>query len=344
MDAFNAEITSLVLAAIGGAVVTLPLGALLRRRALVAAAFGSAGLLVALWLGYAAIAYVTAAGASAERHGLDERRALLSRQTAEPGSLSACIDGLVGELVEDACRAAVFATPQAVAVAVAQAAARLTLLADSLAYAQRRDPPYAAMVISLRRAAENDAYGLYAHVLAVRDGCTPDHCPTFELLTDTRALKAHMREQTYDHSVAENSLRWRQPPAETVEPPRPSAQETPAEPKPLAAMPPSPPPSASAAAPADSVASSALGSGPIAGPTSWPPVATGGLIPPRVVVPPVASVLPNLEYPSSDSIPPVSIMSPEPRATAAAGEASAQTSPAPASPPVPMPRAAPRQQ
>jgi hypothetical protein len=52
----------------------------------------------------------------------------------------------------------------------------------------------------------------------------------------------------------------------------------------------------------------------------------------RGVVPPIASVLPNLEFPSSDSIPPVSIMDAEPKPpTAEPAPPASSTAPKPPS-------------
>ena len=61
-------------------------------------------------------------------------------------------------------------------------AARLTLLADGLAFARHGDPDFAATLAGLRRAIELDRFGIAAHVLAVRDGCTAERCAAFALL------------------------------------------------------------------------------------------------------------------------------------------------------------------
>ena len=101
-----------------------------------------------------------------------------------PGSALACLDANAGEAVERACEKALFATPESVAAAVAYVSAKLTLLADGLDYARRVDGAYAAQLEGLRRAAETDRFGLVAHVLATRDGCTAESCATFKLLED----------------------------------------------------------------------------------------------------------------------------------------------------------------
>ena len=82
---------------------------------------------------------------AAERRALAQRCADLSVQALAPGSTLACLDGAAGEAVDNACEKTVFAGPQATAAAVAYMAARLTLLADGLAFARQRDPDFAAI-------------------------------------------------------------------------------------------------------------------------------------------------------------------------------------------------------
>ncbi len=108
------------------------------------------------------------------RRALSQRYAELTAQALVPGSALACLDGAAGEAVETACEKTVFAGPQATAAAVAYMAARLTLLADGLAFARHDDPDFAATLAGLRRAIELDRFGIAAHVLAMRDGCTAE--------------------------------------------------------------------------------------------------------------------------------------------------------------------------
>ena len=46
----------------------------------------------------------------------------------------------------------------------------------------------------LRRAVERDRFGIVAHVLAVRDGCTPGRCSAFALLQDASRVKTNVAE------------------------------------------------------------------------------------------------------------------------------------------------------
>jgi hypothetical protein len=107
-----------------------------------------------------------------ERRMLDERSAALMGRAIAPGSALSCLDELAGEAVEAACEKAVFASPEAVAAAVAYVAAQLALLTDGAQHAERVDKSYAADLAPLRTALELDRFGLVAHVLAQREGCS----------------------------------------------------------------------------------------------------------------------------------------------------------------------------
>jgi hypothetical protein len=144
----------------------------------------------------------------AERRALAQRNAELTAQALAPGSALACLDGAAGEAVENACEKTVFAGPQATAGAVAYMAARLTLLSDGIAFARRADPDFAAALAGLRRAIELDRFGVAAHVLAVRDGCTADHCAAFALLNDTNVIKSNLKAQIFDQYVSRYAADW----------------------------------------------------------------------------------------------------------------------------------------
>jgi hypothetical protein len=59
-----------------------------------------------------------------------------------------------------------------------------------------------------RRAIELDRYGIAAHVLATRDGCTPENCAAFAFLHDTTALKANLKARIYDQYVSRYAAAW----------------------------------------------------------------------------------------------------------------------------------------
>jgi hypothetical protein len=148
-----------------------------------------------------------------ERRALTQRDAALTAQALAPGSMLGCLDKTAGDAVQTACEKSVFATPQSAASAVAYVGARLTLLADAIAFAHHDDPGFADRFAPLRRSIELDRFGIAAHVLTDRDNCTPDHCPVFALLDDPRALKANLRVHVFDEYVARYAAAWDQGPA-----------------------------------------------------------------------------------------------------------------------------------
>ena len=144
----------------------------------------------------------------AERRALAQRSAELTAQTLAPGSTLACLDGAAGEAVEGACEKTVFAGPQSTAAAVAYMAARLTLLADGLAFARHGDADFPAALAGLRRAIELDRFGIAAHVLAVRDGCTAERCAAFALLGDADVIKSNLKAQVFNQYVSRYAVDW----------------------------------------------------------------------------------------------------------------------------------------
>ena len=135
---------------------------------------------------------------TAEQRALLQREAQLSLSAVAPGSSLACLDGVAGEQVENACEQAVFADAQSTARAVAYITARLSLLSDVFEVGQRRDHDLPAAFATARRAIELDRYGIAAHVLAVRDGCTTERCAAFAMFQDTGALKANLKVQAFN--------------------------------------------------------------------------------------------------------------------------------------------------
>jgi hypothetical protein len=163
--------------------------------------------------------------------GAAARRSLLARADAltasalQPGSALGCLDSQAGEATEGACEANVFATPQATAAAIVYIGARLALLAD----AQRLGQATAMAFAGSRRALELDRFGIAAHVLAVRDSCTPERCAAFAFLTDTGVLKGNMKAQAFDQYVSRHMDAWNAPAPATAPPPAVSqAQPAPA--------------------------------------------------------------------------------------------------------------------
>jgi hypothetical protein len=239
----------------------------------------------------------------AERRALDQRAAELAARVVTPGSPLACLDAVAGDAVETACEKAVFATPASVAAAVSYVTARLALLSDSIDYARRTGGGYESALATLRVAIESDRYGIVAHVLSVRDSCTPLLCDSYVLFKDPDRVQANLRDRLFDHYVERYAAEWTRAPAAAT-----PVAETPAGSNYTTAS--VPPAGTPAAAPA---------------PTPLPP---------------------KYDFPSAASIPPVSIMTPEPAAppetTPAPPAAPAAAPAAPKRPQHPAPRAAAR--
>ncbi|MCK9918629.1 hypothetical protein MXD81_56850 [Microbacteriaceae bacterium K1510] len=236
-----------------------------------------------------------------------ERRALLARQTEltgralMPGSPLACLAGGVGETVGNGCEKAVFADAATAAAALSFTAARLVLLQDA-----RRlgDADVATALAGDRRAIELDRFGLAAQVLTDRDGCTPERCAAFALIGETGALQSNMKAHVYDQYVSRYAAGWGRALAPVAAP----------APGPQAGLPPVIPVTPDPALAADGV-------------QPQPPAATGHPVDPK------------WDFPSSDSIPAVSIMNSEPaRPKTKDGPQTAHTGAEGAAPPVPPKR------
>jgi hypothetical protein len=202
---------------------------------------------------------------AAERRALEARAGVLATRATMPGSPLACLDAMAGDTVERSCERTLFATPEAMASAVSYVAAQLNLFADVSEFVNRGNTELEPLLAGLRRAVETDRYGLVAHVLATRDGCTPEQCPPLAMMRDASKLTANLTQGTYEFYVGRHSSVW---PAAAAGPTASARPATPGAPLPQAAA-----ASASPAAPR-----------------------------------------PNGElfFPSSDSIPPVHIMTAEP--------------------------------
>ena len=226
---------------------------------------------------------------TAERLALDQRAREMATRAVAPGSALACLDGTAGDTVEASCEKALFATPESTAAAVSYVVAQLSLLADGSDYAGRGGFGYESTLAGLRHAAEIDRYGIVAHVLAARDGCTADQCGAFALLHDTSRVSDNLVGRKYELYVSRHAPEW--PPTAFS----PVAVNVPS--------PPLPPSQAQAPVPASSAKSAPN----------------------------------NLFFPSSASIPPVSIMSAEPSVpqpqAGAPGDAKPPTSPRKPAPP-----------
>src|SRR5262249_17469531 len=157
---------------------------------------------------FAILDRLTRSERAAEERALLERNSQLSLTAAAPGSALSCLDGLAGEEIENACEKSVFADPQSTARAVGYISARLSLLAGAVAAAGRGGPNVLAALAPTRRAIELDRFGIAAHVLAVRDGCTAEQCAAFAMLQDAATLKANFKVRAFDAYVARYATAW----------------------------------------------------------------------------------------------------------------------------------------
>jgi hypothetical protein len=133
----------------------------------------------------------------------------------------------------------VFASPQSVAAAVAFEGERLSILRAAFELSRQGDGQIMPALAGARRAVELDRYGLAAHVLAVRDGCTIAQCAALSMFDDATALKANLKAQAFETYVARYAPQWGKP----VEPTPPVAAAPNPEPAPAVAAlaPPEPP-------------------------------------------------------------------------------------------------------
>lgn len=219
---------------------------------------------------------------ASERRALEARAFELLARAMAPGSALACLDAAASSAFEEGCEQALFKTPESTAAAVSYVSAQLSLLAAGKDYIRRGGRDDGASLAQLRRNAEWDAFGIVAHVLAARDGCTASQCQALAVLDRPQRVRANLARRMFDANVSRHAAVWAAG----------GRSEVARLPEPAAAA-----PEAVAASPE-----------------------TAPATPPRTPN--------NYFFPSADSIPAVSIMSPEPgdpptdRAKAAAAEAS----------------------
>lgn len=143
---------------------------------------------------------------TAEQQALELSALELAARALVPGSALPCLDAIAGDVVEDACEKAIFASPEATAAAVSYVAAQLSLLASAGDHARRTTPRLWAA--QLRRAIEADRFGIAAHVLSVSGGCTPDQCGAFALLHDASRVRANLAERPFDALIKHYAAGW----------------------------------------------------------------------------------------------------------------------------------------
>ena len=270
--------------------------------------------LIATAVGISTVISIALAGAFVSgllyRDHAEEVRVILQRvfdlTALQAGSQSAlgCLDVSPEDPLGEICERTIFANPQTVASANAFVAARLSVLGEALPYASAVRSPSAGAVVSLRQAVENDPFGIVAHVLATRYGCSASQCSAFAMLTDNSKVAANLNARTYENLVSRYAPGWQAQRAAAV-----------------SALP--------GQGPAATAVSSLLGQGP---PVVAPVLGSS----PNVRITPSGAPPKGLNVPPASSIPAVSIMTEEPHTppaqtgTPSPASGSAQRPPAPA--------------
>lgn len=165
-------------------------------------------LLIAALAGCFAFDLWTAHERASERRALEARAFELMMRATAPGSALGCLDAMAGEAIEASCEKALFGTPEAAAAALSYVSAQLALLAAGSDYARRVDASYANALAPLRRAAERDRFGIVAHVLAERDGCTAEQCAALAQLGDGTRVSINLAERTFETYVKRYAGQW----------------------------------------------------------------------------------------------------------------------------------------
>ncbi len=176
-----------------------------------------------------------------ERKALEVRASELMARALQPGSTLACLDATAGEFIEGPCEKALFATPAAAAAAVSYVTSQLALLAAGKDFLNPATAASAPVLMQLRRNVEVDRFGIAAHVLSVRDGCTAARCDAFALLNDPSRVSANLAHHAFDVTVQRYALAWAEAPevATVASAERPAVSQAP-RPAPVAgAKPPS---------------------------------------------------------------------------------------------------------
>lgn len=150
-------------------------------------------------------------GQAQERRALVARNADLTREAMAPGSALSCLETDAGASVEKACELSVFATPYALAGAVSFIGQRLKLLEAAQALARAGDSQVLVGMAHERQALERDRFGVAAHVLAKRYGCTAESCALLSLFKESATLKADLQSQPFDALVAKYEGVWDKP-------------------------------------------------------------------------------------------------------------------------------------
>ena len=157
-----------------------------------------------------------AVAATIRGFGTGEQTASAQPRSAQPARAAlaqlSCIDDLAGEAVLNACEKTLFGSAESAAAAVAYAASLVTQVVGAGDASAVKNP--SSEFLALRRAVERDRYGLMAYVLMARDHCSPQNCPAFRSVADSRQLASNMDDHVYENLITRYTSAWNAPVAQ----------------------------------------------------------------------------------------------------------------------------------
>ena len=159
-----------------------------------------------------------------ERRSIEGRLSELRGQALSAGSALACLER-TGDTLESACAQTLFATSEALAAASLYTAARLDLLIASTRYSGPRSGEFDIAVAALRRSLQQDPFGLTAHALVLREGCTVQRCESLAVFPDAERLRDNIRRNAFEANLARHAGGWR---TRAASPAAPAGLATPA--------------------------------------------------------------------------------------------------------------------
>ena len=167
----------------------------------------SATISIAAFLGTAfwGVSYL---GFIEQRRSIEARLSELRGQALSAGSPLACSER-TGDALEAACAQALFATPETLAAANVYTAARLDLLTAAARYAGPRMAQFDDAINALRISLQQDPFGLTAHILVTRKGCTAERCDDMAMFGDPARLQSNIRQKAFEANMARYAANWR---------------------------------------------------------------------------------------------------------------------------------------
>jgi len=152
-----------------------------------------------------------------QRRSIEARLGELRAQALGAGSALACLERS-GGTIESACEQMLFSTPESLAAANLYTGARLDLLMAATNYAGPRTPQFDFAVAGLQRSLQADPFGLTAHALVLRAGCTVQRCEGLAMFQEPERVRDNIRRKAFETNVARYAGGWRSPAAATADP------------------------------------------------------------------------------------------------------------------------------